>query len=141
MSKIIQNAIRIKEHDIIMFSNSSTDYQEYEGYSIQGGLDYVMFNLPQGKTNDDIELLTIMDDDSMDKIMTKLIWGTYGKSFEKKLRMVKLFDCESDHLLKIMEQKNKPKIYDPTIKHILEYRRLQERKEKIQKIKQVMNDK
>lgn len=137
MSKIIQNAIRIIDCNHILWSKSIHDYQEYNGYSIDGGNHYVNLCYPVDKL-DNIEMLVIYDNDPIESSMKKLIWGTYGKSGKEPLKIVKLFDCESEHLNNIL--KNMTMISDYTkinILHILEYRRLQNRKEKILKIKKL----
>ena len=69
MSKIIQNAIRIIEYNVILHSQAVHDYNHYKGYSIDGGNDYIKYSIPIGKTNDDIEFLTIMDDEPIEKTL------------------------------------------------------------------------
>lgn len=134
MPKLIQNAIRIKDSNHILWSRSTHDYQEHDGYSVDGGYDYINLSYPVGKL-DNIELLMIYDDEPFESSMKKLLWGTYGKSGKEPLKYVILFECETDHLNNII--KNMTKIsdyYKINILHILEYRKIQTRKNKISKI-------
>lgn len=136
MSKLIQNSIRIKDSNYILWSRSTHDYQEYNGYSIDGGNDYINLSYPFDKL-DNIEMLIIYDDDPIESSMKKLIWGTYGKSGREPLKFVKLFDCETEHLNNILKNMSNTisDYYKINILHILEYRGLQNRKDKILKIK------
>jgi len=135
MSNLIQNAIRIKEYDIILWSRTTHDYEEYKGYSVDGGTDYSLISIPEDKTLDDIESLEIYDDEPIESMMKKLLWGTYGKDGNQPLKYVKLFECETDHLHNILKSQRISDYYKSVINYILEYRRLQTRKNKILKIK------
>lgn len=135
MSNLIQNAIRIKEYDIILWSIRTYDYEEYKGYSVDGGTDYSLIIIPENKTLDDIESLIIYDDEPIESIMKKLLWGTYGKDGNQTLKYVKLFECETDHLHNILKSKILSDYYKNVINYILVYRKLQTRKNKILKIK------
>ena len=135
MSNLIQNAIRIKEYDIILWSRRTYDYEEYKGYSVDGGTDYSLISIPEDKTLDDIESLEIYDDEPIESMMKKLLWGTYGKDGNQPLKYVKLFECDDDHLNNILKGQHISLYYKNTINYILEYRRLQTRKNKILKIK------
>lgn len=135
MSKLIQNAIRIKDTNHILWSRSTYDYQEYDGYSVDGGDEYINLSYPSDKL-DNIEMLTIYDNEPFESSMKKLLWGTYGKSGKDPLKYVKLFECETDHLNNIIKYQTKiSDYYKINILYILEYRRLQTRKNKILKIR------
>ena len=81
-------------------------------------------------------MLTIYDNEPFESSMKKLLWGTYGKSGKDPLKYVKLFECETDHLNNIIKYQTKiSDYYKINILYILEYRRLQTRKNKILKIR------
>lgn len=135
MGIIIQNAIRIKKYNVILISRTST-LEEYKGFSLDGGFDYQEINFPPKSNMDDIENLILYDDSTEKEIKNKLIWGTYGKSGKGKLKYIKLIDCETSHLEKILEiqtQRNNQN-YILAIKSILKDRKNQERIDKIKEL-------
>ena len=77
----------------------------------------------------------IYDDEPFESSMRKLLWGTYGKSGKETLKYVKLFECETENLNNIIKGMSIYDYYKINILHILEYRKLKNRKDKILKIK------
>lgn len=133
MSKIIQNAIRIIDQDIILVSSSVHDYVEKDGYMVDGGTDYQRYGYPDDM-QDNIENLILYDTDSFDTIKSKLVWGTYGKDGKQKLKWIKLINAEIDHLEAIVRQKHISDLRRQIIIDIIENKKLIERGNKIKRI-------
>lgn len=69
------------------------------------------------------EAMMCLPADPIDKIMRRLMWGTYGKYAELPLTYVRLIDCSTDHLRAILiTQCQIPPIYRKAISAIIESR-------------------
>jgi len=133
MSKIIQNAIRIIDKDLILISRSTHDYCEVDGYMVDGGNDYQRYGHPDGMEHN-VENLTLYDTDDFDTIKNKLVWGTYGKDGKQKLKWIKLKDAEIEHLEAINRQRKISDLRNQIINSIIEDKQLMIRGKKIEKI-------
>jgi hypothetical protein len=133
MSQIIQNAIRIIDKDIILYSRSTHDYVEKDGYMVDGGTDYQRYGYPDGK-KDNFENLILYDLDNFDILKKKIIWGTYGKDGKQSLRFIKLINAEIDHLEALLKQKNIYGLKREIILSIINDRSIITRRNKILKI-------
>ena len=60
-------------------------------------------------------------------------WGTYGKDGKGPLKYVKLVDCETDHLIRIIQTQNCGEEYNKIINAIVWKRKIIEQQEKIEK--------
>ena len=142
---LIQNAIKITENypeEFFLVSAHRHDCNSYtfkDGSSIHvdGGVDY----LKRGGTPSKITKSTntgashylkgyatnwvewcVDDREPLYAIKEKLLWGTYGKSGKEPFKYVLLKNCETDHLQKILEQKNIGALYKKVILSILKDR-------------------
>jgi hypothetical protein len=117
---------------VIIHSRDVHDYQEHDGYFVDGGEEYMRYGYPKG-CQDKFEPLFIYENDDFQTKKEKAIWGTYGKDGKQPLRWVRLIDCEDDHLKAILKIHIQP-LYREIINVILEERVLKFRKEKLKKI-------
>jgi hypothetical protein len=62
--------------------------------------------------------------EGLEAAKSQAMWGTYGKSGVEPLRMVKLVDCETDHLLEILRTQHhiRRTDYETIIRSILKDR-------------------
>lgn len=130
---IIQNAIRIIDQDTILISRNVHDYQEHDGYFVDGGNDYQRYGYPNGKQNN-VENLLIHDTDDFHIIKRKMIWGTYGKDGKQPLRFIRLIDANTEHLEAILKIILVSELRKEIIKSIIFDRKLIERRNKIKRI-------
>jgi hypothetical protein len=131
-SKPLQNAMMTPDGFIIN-SRETHDYQEHDGYFVDGGLDnYTRYGCPPG-CKDKFEPLFLYENDDFQTKKEKLVWGTYGKDGKQPLRWVKFIDCEDDHLKAILKI-HISDLYKKVINTILEERVLKFRKQKLKKI-------
>ena len=133
MKKILQNAIKCPD-GYILNSCEVHDFQEHNGYFVDGGLEnYTRCGYP---CNDkDFEPLFIYENDDFQIKKEKLVWGTYGKNGKNPLKWVKLIDCEDDHLKAILKI-DISDLYKKVINTILEERLFKFRRDKLKKILQ-----
>lgn len=132
MNNLIQNAI--KTHDgIILISRHRHDFVTYNDYMLDGGLDYSRMSYPR-EYKDEFEMLFLYENDPIDIISKKLVWG---KNNNGKIQYVKLCDLELNHLKNILKTQNLSDIYINTIKYIIEEKVSLLRYKKIIKIKNV----
>lgn len=133
MSKIIQNAI--KTHDgVILCSTYTHDFVTHGDYSLDGGKEYIKISYPVDH-KDDFEGLFIYEEDSIEVIKSKLVWGTVDKN--NKIKYVKLYDCTIEHLQNILKHGILNKLYKETILYIIDEKLKQLRYKKIMKLKNV----
>ena len=129
--KLIQNAIMTPDGTII-HSREVHDYQEYDGYSVDGGNEYSRYGYPDGCQNK-FEPLFLYENDDFDTKKEKILWGTYGKDGKQPFKWVKLINCEDDHLKAILKI-HISDLYKDIINSILEDRINEFRKQKLKKI-------
>lgn len=139
MSQIIQNAIRIIDQDIILYSRSTHDYVEKDGYMVDGGTDYQRYSYPDGK-KDNLENLILYDLDDFDTLKKKTIWGTHGKDGKQPLRYIKLINAETDHLEALLKQIYIYELKRKIIISIINDRSIITRRNKILKILKIWNN-
>lgn len=134
MPRIIQNAIELPDKTILM-SRSTHDYQSKDGYSVDGGIDYLRYGFPVGCENK-FKILSLYDNSSFIDRKEKLVWGTYGKNSEHPLKWVRLTNCETDHLINILrlQKRRNNTLYIDILKSILNDRNIKERTKKIKMI-------
>ena len=119
MRQIIQNAIQSPDNTILI-SRHRHDYQSYTDtitgaeYVVDGGHEYI-----RTSAYDDQVSLAVYADDDISIKADKMVWGTRGKLGDEPLRYVFLKDCETEHLEKILEQKNIASYMPEIIQYIL----------------------
>ena len=116
----------------IIISRDVHDYQEHDGYFVDGGQEYTRYGYPDG-CQDKFESLFVYENDDFQTKKEKFVWGTYGKDGKQPLKWVKFTDCEDDHLKAILKIHIAP-IYKDVINAILEDRIIEFRKQKLKKI-------
>lgn len=114
--KIIQNAIKILEDStnvIWLNSRFTHDFIEYrfkngQSIAVDGGTEYIKragdFE-SEGKLWEDWSLT---DEDSIDKIVEKLLWGTRGKSGKEPAKYLPLSSLTKEHLRAILAYEYPP---------------------------------
>lgn len=130
-SKLIQNALRTPDGTIIV-SQHVHDYQEHEGYMVDGGLEYSRIGWPDGGQHK-YEPLFLYENDDFDLKKECLVWGTRGKDGKQPLKWVRFVDCDDEHLKNILKI-HVSGLYTKVINVILEERVLKFRKQKLEKI-------
>ena len=128
---LIQNAMKTPDGTIIV-SRDVHDYQEYDGYMVDGGLEYSRVGWPDGGQYK-YEPLFLYENDDFETKKERLVWGTYGKDGKQPLKWIKLIDCEDNHLKAILKI-HIGDLYKDVITNILEERIIKFRKEKLTKI-------
>lgn len=116
----------------IIHSRDVHDYQEHDGYTVDGGNEYAKYSYPPGCENK-FEPLFLYENDDFDTKKEKLLWGTYGKDGKQPFKWVKLINCEDDHL-KALLKLHISDLYKNVIDTILEDRITEFRKQKLKKI-------
>lgn len=119
--RLIQNAIRIVEDGKIIKSCHVHDYVTHttpsgKQYMLDGGTEYVRSSLWQPG---EVEELYLTTENSVEEVMDKLVWGTYGPKGDQPLRWVLLKECSTDHLQAILKVPNLSPIVKDAIEGIL----------------------
>lgn len=105
-AQMIQNAVYDKINNIWYKSSHRWDYVSIDlpdgGQTfIDGGDDYrrtsVNFNHVEG-----FEDWVLYENDLIEKVKERLLWGTYGKNGTDPLRWVPLSQCSTEHLYAIL---------------------------------------
>ena len=102
MRQLIYNALRTPDGTILE-SRDRHDYRTHDDvngkrYMIDGGTAYV-----RSSANGDEDYLTLYTDDNHSEIRQVFTWGTYGKSGDEPLRLVKLKDMTDNHIQAILD--------------------------------------
>lgn len=118
--KILQNAIRVISDDKIYYSRNVHDFVPFhygdgaEGF-IDGGTEYFRTSFVK---HNDIELLFLTTQDSLETRIDRALWGTYGKEgTPRHFRWVFLKDCETEHLQAIL--KTQPQVKGVWIEEVI----------------------
>jgi len=100
MGDLIQNAVLDKLTNTFYRSNHVHDYVPIrDGFFIDGGLEYIRNNTLDDPNFEDYSLYF---DSPTSEIVSKLLWGTYGKDGKSLLKYVRLQDCTTEHLKAIL---------------------------------------
>lgn len=133
-TRILQNAVRVISEDKIYVSRHTHDFVSFvtpdgENGFIDGGLDYIRAGGAAFGEHKDIEPLFIVvneniNDDDMDLIANRAVWGTRGKDGKEPLKYIKLKDATTEHLEAILRtQPIGGKWIEKAIRHILKERK------------------
>jgi hypothetical protein len=100
---VIENKIKCHHCEDTIQSYSVHDYKKCScgKCAVDGGTHY----LHHTGWPEDYEDLSVVCNtpEEFEEHMGKITWGTYGKDGKQPLKFVKLIDCETDHLLAILE--------------------------------------
>lgn len=123
--KIIQNAIKIG--DKILNSTHAHDYQEFDGYIIDGGKDYFryggkafqLFPNFEGEKDPSLEDLRLDTTSTIEEIKSKLLWGSRGKDNKQPLEYKKLCEIDDDYLVSLYSYVKDRNNVNPLHKYII----------------------
>jgi len=126
---LIQQAVYSPEHGLYFKSAHVHDYvtitfADGSTYSIDGGTEYIRRGWTTGFDNARLIDMTLYGDDSFDKIVTHLLWGTRGRDGKQPLKWLPLNELETDHLQAILDTQPQIRgtIIERVIVHVLEGR-------------------
>lgn len=104
MANIISSKI-ITPDGTLLQSFTKHDYKEHkdlngETYGIDGGNDYqrIIGNI------EDLEIITITDEDDYEVIRQELYWGTYGKDGKDPFKWIYLNEMSDEHIQNVLHQ-------------------------------------
>lgn len=92
--KIYQNAVR--KDGVFYQSRFRHDFVEFAGGFIDGGKDYIR------RGGYGYEDFSVYENDSLEVMVDKLLWGTRGINGDQPLKWILLKDAETDHLKSIL---------------------------------------
>lgn len=121
MSNTIQSAFRIKSTGVILRSAHVHDYFEDSrapGWFIDGGNEYLRMGYPEGFKQEDIEMLNLTNESSVQDVFAKAVWGTRGKNGKSPLKYVLVSDMELEHIEAVLQYQ--PRI-SPYLKIAMSY--------------------
>lgn len=99
--EIFQNAQHCTKCGVNVLSRSVHDYQTCEcgegGAMADGGHDYI-----RQSASKFVEHLNIHAHTPLHEAIQSWLWGTYGIKGDQPLKWVKLVECDTDHLEKIL---------------------------------------
>ncbi len=106
--RVVQSALRIKEHDVILLSAARHDcysHSKAPNWFLDGGTDYVRIGTPNGVNIPlETEDLTLYSDSSVSDVLSKACWGTYGISGDEELTYYLIKDMELSHLENVINR-------------------------------------
>lgn len=98
--ELLQNAFECNKCGVIMVSKYRHDFAQCVcGNAVDGGLSYVR---RIGNPEDIIDL-SITELDSMETVVKRLVWGTYGINHDQVLVYKRLIKLETSHLEAILK--------------------------------------
>jgi hypothetical protein len=106
-NEIIQNAMLCKKCNTIIISTHRHDYNLCgceNRVMVDGGVDYFKCSPGEGQSSESLQL---RENDSLETMKTKLVWGNRGKDGKSPLVYTKLIDCDTEHLENILEYAKK----------------------------------
>lgn len=101
---LIVNKVRCKICGEVLESRHRHDYKTCscdQKTMIDGGLDYGRYG---GVDLDQIEHLSVYDNDPHDLIRQSATWGTYGKNGDQPISYIKIADMTNNHINAILEK-------------------------------------
>lgn len=119
VDRLLVNGVRFADGTEI-FSWHRHDFVTHDGYSVDGGLDYLrrVGHPPPGA-----EDISVYVDEDHEINREHLRWGTYGKNGDEPLQWKKLKDLDTDHIEKILEtQRQVPEWKQDIFREELRYR-------------------
>ena len=127
---ILQNAVHDIVNDKYYISTHVHDYVGFEingkSYFIDGGHDYLRRNYFSTIHGNVLEDYALYDDDPIEEIKKKLLWGSRGKAGDEPLTYRPLRLLETDHLQAILRTQPNINTFTTTVIHSV----LKERGEK-----------
>lgn len=123
--KLIQNAVYVPEKDRYYKSGNVHDFVHVElddgkVFYIDGGISYLRrggdFELFM---NGRVQERNLHEDDPMDEILDRFLWGTYGPEGKGEMKWVPIKDCSADHLEAIL--KTQPHVKGKLVEKIVQY--------------------
>lgn len=102
---LIQNAIYIPALDEYLVSSHRHDFKSVtlpngKTVSVDGGLDYIKRGFAE---RSDFVDWSLSDKDSLQEIIEKLLWGSYGKKGDQPVTFKPISMLDRDHLKSILD--------------------------------------
>lgn len=100
-NEIIYNAIRTPDGTVLESFNRH-DFKSHQGYSVDGGLDYLRRLYPAGSNPHDLRDISQYLSKDHKHNRQWLHWGTYGKNGDQPRQYVKIKDMSTAHLKAVL---------------------------------------